>query len=103
LPVTLETVERDELERLVERLTTRAERTIELARVDSGADDGATDVRESANQPPVIRYVNCSCATPTTRARATSSRATRSGLAARFRVDGVLVPAPEPPIICITR
>jgi hypothetical protein len=57
-PITHETVERQELERLVERLTTRAERSVELARADTNGDDLATDVRDLANQPPVIRYVN---------------------------------------------
>jgi len=58
LPVAYEVVDRQELERLVERLTTRAERSVELARVDTNSDDLATDVRDLANQPPVIRYVN---------------------------------------------
>jgi RHS repeat-associated protein len=31
---------------------------VELARVDTNSDDLATDVRDLANQPPVIRYVN---------------------------------------------
>src|SRR5438445_7227761 len=55
---TYETVPPSELERLIERLTTRSERTIELARADQTADDLTTDVRDLANQPPVIRYVN---------------------------------------------
>src|SRR4051812_28421478 len=46
LPATFETVPREELERLVERLTTRSERTIELARADHSAEDLATDVRD---------------------------------------------------------
>jgi hypothetical protein len=59
-PVTTETVPAEEIERLVERLTTRAERTIELARAGASSDDAATDVRDLVNQPPVIRYVNLS-------------------------------------------
>src|SRR5947207_9359422 len=51
LPVRFETVERSELERLIERLTTRNERSVELARVDTNTDDLATDVRDLANQP----------------------------------------------------
>lgn len=94
----LETVAREELERLVERLTTRSERTIELARADTSTDELATDVRDMANQPPVIRYVNLLVRDAYD---ATASdihlEATRTGLGARFRVDGVLVPAPEPP------
>jgi general secretion pathway protein E len=98
LPITYETVERPELERLVERLTTRAERSVELARVDTNSDDLATDVRDLANQPPVIRYVNLLVRDAYDAAASDIHlEATRTGLAARFRVDGVLVPAPEPP------
>ena len=48
----------DELDRLIERVTTRAGREIELARVDGGDEDLTSDVRDLANQPPVVRYVN---------------------------------------------
>ena len=94
----LETVAREELERLVERLTTRSERTIELARVDQGGADATADVRDLANQPPVIRYVNLLVRDAYDIAASDIHlEATRSGLSARFRVDGVLLPAPEPP------
>jgi general secretion pathway protein E len=97
-PITFETVERPELERLIERLTTRAERSVELARVDTNSDDVATDVRDLANQPPVIRFVNLLVRDAYDAAASDIHlEATRTGLAARFRVDGVLVPAPEPP------
>jgi len=96
-PVVTETVPAEELERLIERLTTRAERTIELARAGT-ADDAATDVRDLVNQPPVIRYVNLVVRDAyDISASDIHLEATRSGLAARFRVDGVLVQAPEPP------
>ncbi|MGH7623033.1 MAG: GspE/PulE family protein, partial [Gemmatimonadaceae bacterium] len=96
--IVTEFVSRDELERLVERLTTRAERTIELARADAAGDDLATDVRDMANQPPVIRYVNLLVRDAyDAGASDVHLEATRTGLAARFSVDGVLVPAPEPP------
>lgn len=95
---TFETVAREELERLVERLTTRSERTIELARADHSSEDLTADVRDLANQPPVIRYVNLLVRDAyDVAASDIHLEATRSGLAARFRVDGVLVPAPEPP------
>ncbi len=64
----------------------------------SVGDDLATDVRDLANQPPVIRYVNLLVRDAyDVAASDIHLEATRSGLAARFRVDGVLVPAPEPP------
>ncbi|HXT18861.1 MAG TPA: GspE/PulE family protein [Gemmatimonadaceae bacterium] len=96
--VTFETVKQDELERLIERLTTRSERSIELARADVAADDLTTDVRDLANQPPVIRYVNLLVRDAYDAAASDIHlEATRTGLSVRFRVDGVLVPAPEPP------
>src|SRR5262245_21754694 len=96
-PATFETVPREELERLVERITTRSERSIELARTNQTSDDTA-DVRDLANQPPVIRYVNLLVRDAyDVAASDIHLEATRSGLTARFRVDGVLVPAPEPP------
>ncbi len=95
---TIETVAREELDRLIERLTTRSERTIELARADTGSDELATDVRDMANQPPVIRFVNLLVRDAyDAGASDIHLEATRVGLSTRFRVDGVLVPAPEPP------
>jgi len=86
-----------EVERMIERLSTRAERLIELAQV-HGDDDLATDVRDLANQPPVIRYVNLLVRDAyDAGASDIHLEAERSGLTARFRMDGVLAPAPEAP------
>jgi len=89
----------DELERLIERVTTRADREIELARVEGADDDDlTTDVRDLANQPPVVRYVNLLVRDAyDAGASDIHLEATRAGLSARFRLDGVLSPAPEPP------
>jgi type II secretory ATPase GspE/PulE/Tfp pilus assembly ATPase PilB-like protein len=78
----------EEVERLTERLTTRAERAIELERT-GGADseDGlTTDVRDLANQPPVVRYVNL-LVNDAHDAGASDIHleATRNGLSARWR------------------
>lgn len=98
LPVTCEATERSEVERLIERLTTQSERSVELARADTNSDDLAADVRDMANQPPVIRYVNLLVRDAyDASASDIHLEAARTGLSARFRVDGVLVPAPEPP------
>jgi general secretion pathway protein E len=90
-----------EVEQLIERLTTRAERSIELTRTDdadTADDDLAADVRDLANQPPVVRYVNLLVRDAyDVGASDIHLEATRSGLAARFRLDGVLTPAVEPP------
>jgi general secretion pathway protein E len=87
----------EEVERLIERLTTNADRGIELAQV-HGGDDLAADVRDLANQPPVIRYVNLLVRDAyDAGASDIHLESGRDGLSARFRVDGVLIPAPEPP------
>lgn len=96
--VQAEPVDGRELEALIERLTSRAERLVELSRADFADDDGAADVRDLANQPPVIRYVNLLVRDAFEAAASDIHlEAGRGGLVARFRVDGVLVPAPEPP------
>jgi general secretion pathway protein E len=96
--IVVETVPREHLEQLIERLTTRTERDIELARGDLAADDASTDVRDLANQPPVIRYVNLLVRDAYDAAASDIHLETmRGGLSVRFRVDGVLVAAPEPP------
>src|SRR3954470_5983271 len=95
--VEAEAAEHEEVERLIERLASSAERSIELARAE-GDDDLAADVRDLANQPPVVRYVNLLVRDAfDAGASDIHLEATRSGLAARFRLDGVLTPAPEPP------
>ncbi len=96
--VVTETAADGEVDRLIERLTTSAERTIELQRAEGADDELATDVRDLANQPPVIRYVNLLVRDAYDAAASDIHlEATRNGLAARFRVDGVLSAAPEPP------
>lgn len=106
-PPVVESVSAEELERLIERLTTGAERLLDLDRagesgvhvIDAARDgDGTADVRDLASQPPVVRYV--SLLVRDAHAAGASDihlEATRAGLVARFRLDGVLVPAPEPP------
>ena len=99
-PVVAEAATDDELERLIERLTSGEERRIELARAGAGvdADELTADVRDLANQPPVVRYVNLLVRDAhDARASDIHLESTRSGLAARFRIDGVLGAAPEAP------
>lgn len=95
--VRIERTTGDELERLIERISTRGERAIELQRV-NGDDDLAADVRDLANQPPVIRYVNLLVRDAyDAGASDIHIEAERGGVTARFRLDGVLAAAPEPP------
>jgi general secretion pathway protein E len=93
-----ETTPGNEIERSIERLATHTERAIELA---SGVGDEhslTTDVRDLANQPPVIRYVNLLVRDAyDAGASDIHLESTRAGLAVRFRLDGVLAGASEPP------
>jgi type II secretory ATPase GspE/PulE/Tfp pilus assembly ATPase PilB-like protein len=89
----------DELDRLVERLTTRSESAVELAIEAKDETDGfASDIRQLAALPPVVRYVNL-LVRDAFEAGASDIHleATREGLAARVRVDGVLSQALTPP------
>jgi general secretion pathway protein E len=85
----------DDLERMIERITTHADNGDEIGR--SGDEDTA-DVREIANQPPVIRYVNTLLHDAyEAGASDVHIESTRGGATARVRVDGVLIPTIEPP------
>lgn len=85
----------DDLERMIERITAHAENGAEPLR--SGEDDTA-DVREIANQPPVIRYVNTLLHDAyEAGASDVHIESTRGGAVARVRVDGLLAPTIEPP------
>jgi general secretion pathway protein E len=58
----------------------------------------SADVRELASQPPVVRYVNLLIREAyDAGASDVHFEATRDGLSARLRIDGVLTPALEPP------
>ncbi|MEP6622664.1 MAG: GspE/PulE family protein [bacterium] len=97
-PAVAESASTDEVLRLIERLTTRAERTVELERANASDEEMATDVRDLVNQPPVIRFVNLLVRDAyDAGASDIHLEATRNGLSARFRIDGVLTPATEPP------
>src|SRR5260221_11683710 len=77
-------IPQEELERQIERLTARTERSIELARVEQDEDELAADVRDLANQPPVIRFVNLLVRDAYDAAASDIHlEATRSGLTAR--------------------
>jgi len=96
--VVTESVAGGELERLIERIANRTDRAVEITRIEASDDDLAADVRDLANQPPVIRYVNLVIREAFEAAASDIHlEATRTGLSARFRLDGVLTPAPQPP------
>jgi general secretion pathway protein E len=87
-----------ELESLIERVTSRTGALLELAGEENDEGESTADVRDLANQPPVIRYVNLLVREAyELRASDVHLEASREGLIARYRLDGVLTPAPEPP------
>jgi general secretion pathway protein E len=94
--IIIEPATASDVERAIERLTTRAGRDIELARVDH-EDERTADVRDLATQPPVVRFVNLLVRDAyDAGASDIHLESARSGLGVRFRLDGVLAPAPEP-------
>lgn len=87
------------VERAIERLVTARDRLLELGADDADSADGfATDARDLANQPPVVRFVNL-LVREAVEAHASDIHleATRNGLLVRFRLDGVLAEALAPP------
>ncbi|GJG89834.1 general secretion pathway protein GspE [Gemmatimonadetes bacterium T265] len=100
-----------EVDVLIERLATAAARGVELTAGDGGDpvalgpragafdDDGVTaDARDLATQPPVVRYVNLLVRDAyAAGASDVHLEAGPGGLRARVRLDGVLVPAADPP------
>jgi len=97
--------------RVVPELTTPEDLDIRIARVAAGdepgvelehadADDDAltSDVRDLANQPPVVRFVSLLIRDAyEAGASDIHLESARQGLTTRFRIDGVLQPALEPP------
>jgi general secretion pathway protein E len=105
-PVALVSVERGALLDAIRRTYSAAETTVELIKdldeavgqVADGSEPSVADARDLANQPPVIRFVNLLIREAfEARASDIHLEATRDGLRARFRVDGVLLDAPSPP------
>lgn len=97
-PISTETVSPRELERLIEHLSARTERSVEISAADYESAAMSADVRELASQPPVVRYVNLLIREAyDAGASDVHFEATRDGLSARLRIDGVLTPALEPP------
>jgi general secretion pathway protein E len=105
-PLELVSVTEDELRAAIRQTFAAAESVVELVRglgadlsIESeAADDATTDVRDLANQPPVIRFVNLLIREAhDTAASDIHLEAVRDGLRVRLRVDGVLSELPGPP------
>lgn len=96
--VIVQEVDAAELDRLIERVSSEAERLVQLELTGTEASGSATDVTDLVNEPPVVRYVNLLIRDAhEARASDVHLETEAHGGAARFRIDGVLVPAAEPP------
>lgn len=99
-----EAAEWGDLDRQIERLCSNAEHALRFDASPDGdmgdrLDDLGTDLRELANQPPVIRYVNALVRDAVDAGASDIHLESTIGgsLAVRLRRDGILVPADSPP------
>ncbi len=99
-------VEDEEVQAAIRQTFAAAESMVELVRDLDAAigpggempDERTADVRDLANQPPVIRFVNLLIREAhDSRASDIHLEATREGLRVRLRIDGVLSELPSPP------
>src|SRR5690606_29967810 len=99
-------VEDEEVQAAIRQTFAAAESMVELVRdldaaIGPGSelpDERTADVRDLANQPPVIRFVNLLIREAhDSRASDIHLEATREGLPVRLRIDGVLSELPSPP------
>lgn len=98
-PIIAEVTPREEVERLIARLTSGAEASLAVGHAHQDDDALVADVRDVANSAPVAAYVNFLVG-EAVRAGASDIHleATRIGLLVRFRLDGILLPAPAAPV-----
>jgi len=89
---------REEVERLIARLTSGSDASLTVGHSDQDDESLVADVRDVANSAPVAAYVNFLVG-EAVRAGASDIHleATRTGLLVRFRLDGILLPAPAAP------
>ena len=97
-PVVPHLVPAADLDALIARITSSEEESVELGHDVDEREQLSPDVRDLANQPPVVRYVNLLIREAhEAGASDIHLESARAGLRTRFRVDGVLLPALEPP------
>jgi general secretion pathway protein E len=88
----------EDVQMLIARVTSEGEAQFDLPRQESPDDTLASDIRDLANQPPVVRYVNLLLHDAyEANASDVHLESTKSGLRARYRIDGVLLAASDPP------
>lgn len=97
-PIVAETTPREEVERLIARLTSAGEPSLTVGHAEQDDEALVADVRDVANSAPVAAYVNFLVG-EAVRAGASDIHleAMRGGLLVRFRLDGILLPAPAAP------
>lgn len=88
-----------ELVSLIERAIRAGDKDVHVAQdAEPAGDDLSADVRNLANQPPVVRFVNLLIRDAfESGASDVHLEATRTGLTTRYRLDGVLTAANDPP------
>lgn len=92
-----EVVAREAVDTLIARLATDEE-SVEVERAERDDETFTSDVRDLANQPPVVRYVNLLIRDAyDAGASDVHLESSRAGLRARLRIDGVLAPGDDPP------
>lgn len=106
LPLELISVGESDLREAIRLTFAASESVVELVRdlsadvspLTESDDSQLADVRDLANQPPVIRFVNLLIREAhTAEASDIHLEATREGMRVRLRVDGVLTELPSPP------
>jgi general secretion pathway protein E len=97
-PVVTRLLPAADLDLLIARIAPDEDENLELARADADEDFISSDVRDLANQPPVVQYVNLLIREAyEAHASDIHLESGRRGLRARFRIDGVLLPTADPP------
>jgi general secretion pathway protein E len=97
-PLITESVSPDVLERAIENFRRAGESRADTETLEDPADSSDADARGLASQPPVVRYFNLLVREAVAlRASDIHLEASRQGLTARFRIDGVLSDGPAAP------
>lgn len=97
-PVVSEEVPPNDVQALIDRLASPGHSVEDLHPAEGDDPEVRADLVDLANQPPVVRYVNLLVREGhALGASDVHLEAARGGLEARYRIDGILQPALEPP------
>jgi general secretion pathway protein E len=96
--IVTEPATREEVEQLIERLAMADDALTVPPLAGNPGQEESADARDLASQPPVVRYVTLLIREAhDAGASDIHLEASATGLSARFRLDGNLIPAPDPP------